>query len=151
MTKRDYSRQPLPYSPGHVNHLPEGASTISSRRPPRLKLVDRLALSALLVFLLVYFGFGIWIDDLPVPSTKGGVAHLHGPSIWLLLGAFLCYVVYRIGFSSKETPDDAQLRAPFFFPSDLVPERGGKPALVIACIGWCLFLASLISMFFVRP
>ena len=152
MAKRDYSRQPIPYSPDHVNHLPAGASTISSRRPPRLKVVDRIALSALLVFLLAYFALGIWIDDLPIPRWRwGGVTHLHGPSIWLLLGAFLCYVIYRVWYSSKETLDDALLRAPFFLPSDLVPERGGKPALALACLGWCLFLASLVSMFFVRP
>ena len=112
---------------------------------------DRLALFALLAFLLAYFAFGIWIDDLPVPGVRGGgVAHLHGISSWLLLGAFLCYVMYRIWFSPKDDMDDFPSRALSLRLEDLVPQHGGKMAFTLAFVGWLLFLASTISMFFVR-
>jgi hypothetical protein len=116
-----------------------------------MKWVDQFALLALLAFLFAYFAFGIWINDLPVPGVRsGGVAHLHGVSIWLLLGAFLCYVIYRIWFLPKEDTDCYPLGVASIRIQDLFAWHSGRVAFVLGCVGWLLFLASLISMFFVR-
>jgi len=157
MPDRDYSRDPIPYSPQHKNYLPLGVPTISDRRPPRLRWWDKLILLVFLAAILAYFAFGIWIDDLPVPRWRGipgwgggkAETHLHGLSSWLLLGAFLCYVLYRIRRHRNPDPvEDPSLPSSLDL-KDLVPRHGDKLATALAWAGWLLFLATLVSMFFV--
>jgi hypothetical protein len=144
MQNRDYSRDPVPYSPNHKKYPLFGVSLFGNR-PPRMKRADRFVLLALLAFFLAYFAAGIWIDDLPLPGRYSGrVVHFHGISIWFLLGAFLCYVAYRRWFFPKD--DMAELRP--FRVEDLLSSPGGKTGLVLVCAGWLLFLAALISMIF---
>jgi hypothetical protein len=113
--------------------------------------VDRLALLTLLAFLLAFFAFGMWIDDLPVPGAfGGGVSHLHGISIWLLFGAFLCYAIYRMWFFPKHDMNAYPSEPYSLLIEDLVPRHSGTAAFVLGCVGWLLFLATLVSMFFVR-
>ncbi len=145
----DRSRNPIPYSPEHKNHLPFGYDENGGKKPYRRTLVDRVILRVLLLLPLAYFAYVIWIDDLPIPHRRSDDAsQLHGAAIWLLLGAYLCFVAYRLLFPSNGSTVYSSMKRPYFLPSDFMPTRGGKAGLVLACAGWLLFSASVFVHFF---
>lgn len=56
------------------NHIPAGA---------------RLGLVIFSLFLLAYGSYGVWANDLYLPSRRGGI-HLHDAAAWTMFGAIVC-------------------------------------------------------------
>jgi TRAP-type C4-dicarboxylate transport system permease small subunit len=61
-----------------------------SHTPNHIPTKERISNSLFSVFLLVYGGYGIWINDIYIPGKRGNGIHLHDVPAWVMYGAFIC-------------------------------------------------------------
>lgn len=59
-------------------------------RPNRVPLGERIWNKALASLLLIYGGYGIYINDLYLPGKHGRGVHLYNESALIMYGAFIC-------------------------------------------------------------
>ncbi|MDO6388478.1 hypothetical protein [Uliginosibacterium sp. 31-12] len=59
-------------------------------KPNSFSLKERLANSALALFLIFYGVWGLYLDDLWIPGKRSTGIHLHGQPAWLMFLAFVC-------------------------------------------------------------
>ena len=79
---------------------PDEPITDDSRPPPKydesgryvpnhIDAGDRARYMLFSLLLAAYGGYGVWVDDLYIPTRRGGI-HFHGAPAWMHYGAFLC-------------------------------------------------------------
>lgn len=65
----------------------------SDYKPNEVSVSQRVANIIVALFLLGYGAYGIWIDDLIVPTGKRSSIHLHGFAVWTTYAAFICAAI----------------------------------------------------------
>lgn len=98
------------------NHIPAG---------------ERLGLTGFSLLLLGYGGYGVWRNDLYLPTKRGGI-HLHDVSAWAMFGAIACACLVMLVLVA----DHYDRR-----DNELDYWRASR---VIRGIGWAFFALSLI-------
>lgn len=73
------SRRPLPHASNNYGHSPN-----------HIPYSERIVCVILSSILLIYGILGWVIDDLYLPGKRSRGIHLHGGSLWIMLGAFVC-------------------------------------------------------------
>jgi len=66
----------------------------AGRYIPNEVSVDRRVWSVLSALVLLAWGaYGLWVNDLYIPSKRGKGLHLHDVPAWIMAGAFACAVL----------------------------------------------------------
>lgn len=98
------------------NHIPAG---------------ERLGLVVLSLVLLAYGSYGVWVNDLYLPSKRGGI-HLHDASAWTMLGALACAALGMLVLVADHY-DRRDNELDYW-----------RTSRVISGLGWACFLISLL-------
>ncbi|NMP31052.1 hypothetical protein HII17_05690 [Thalassotalea sp. M1531] len=61
--------------------------------PNQISAIDRLWNILFAIGFISYGAYGIYIDDLYIPSKRGGI-HLSGESAWIMYAALICGCLY---------------------------------------------------------
>jgi hypothetical protein len=99
--------------------------------PNHIPTRERLSHIFMSLLLLSYGSYGVWVNDLYIPSKRGGI-HLHNSPAWLMYGAMLCacLVMFAIIVDHYDHRDNERHYR--------VVVKGGS------FLGWTLFGISLI-------
>jgi TRAP-type C4-dicarboxylate transport system permease small subunit len=61
-----------------------------SYTPNHIPPNERVTNTLFSIFLLLYGGYGIWVNDLYLPGKRSKGIHLHDVPAWVMYGAFIC-------------------------------------------------------------
>ena len=101
-------------------------------QPNNIPLKDRMVSKLFSVVLIVYGGYGIYVNDLCIPSRRGGF-HLSDEPALLMYAAFICGSLVMLSvvidhYDERDNEHKYQLFSKFFKLLGL--------ALVVASVVW---------------
>ncbi len=104
-------------------------------KPNHFSVGQRVGRTCLAIFLLAYGAWGLYIDDLFIPSKRGGV-HLHGTGAWMMYGALVCSaaVALALVIDHYDRRNNEHHYESF---------KSGA-----SFVGWCFFGASVLGQIF---
>lgn len=104
---------------------------MSKYKPNVVPLFVRILNKVIAVFLILYGGYGLYINDLALPDKRGWVLHLSDEPLWIMYSAFICgALVYLAEVIDHYDKRDNEHKYKNF----------GK---VVGKTGWGLFIISL--------
>lgn len=128
----DRAPPPEPASDGPKDEWPGPQYDAEGRYiPNEVPEGTRLKHALMAIVLLVYGGYGVWVDDLYIPGKRGGL-HLHHQPAWLMYAAMICAaVVLASSILDHYDRRDNEHRYRGF-------------ARVMSWLAWCAFAASML-------
>jgi len=100
--------------------------------PNKLPLRERMINKLFSIILIIYGGYGIYINDLYIPGKRGNGTHLHDEPALLMYGAFICgsLVMLSVVVDHYDERDNEHKYRAF--------------ARLFKVLGWGSFIASII-------
>jgi len=104
----------------------------TSYTPNHIPAGERITNALFSVLLLIYGGYGFWVNDIYIPGKHGRGIHFHDVPAWVMYGAFVCACLVMLSvvvdhYDKRNNETNYKKFADIF--------RG---------LGWCFFGLSLI-------
>jgi len=101
--------------------------------PNNFSVGERVRNTVLAMVLLAYGAYGLYLDDLYIPTKRGGI-HFHGPGAWMMYGALVCSAAIALALVIDH------------YDRRNNEHRYENFKSMASFIGWCFFGAALLGL-----